>query len=75
MLAILTYFGYCLGGFPLAVGTALATGFLLVSGSWDKAMLSLYLCSLSVLVAFFSRVCAWDYRFTERMVFQAYAPR
>ncbi|AKI01837.1 ABC-type proline/glycine betaine transport system, permease component [Hoeflea sp. IMCC20628] len=52
MLAILTYFGFCLGGFPLATGTALATGFLLVSGSWDKAMLTLYLCSLSVLAAF-----------------------
>lgn len=52
MLATLTYFGYRVGGRDLAMGTALGLGFLLVSGSWDKAMLSLYLCAIAVLLSF-----------------------
>lgn len=52
LLAILTWFAYCVGGRRLAIGTALGLIFLLVSGSWDKAMLSLYLCSIAVTLSF-----------------------
>jgi glycine betaine/proline transport system permease protein len=52
VLGILSYFGYRVGGRNLAIGTALGLAFLLVTGSWDKAMLSLYLCSIAVIVSF-----------------------
>lgn len=52
LIAILTYFAYRLGGGRLAAGTLLGLTFLLVSGSWDKAMLSLYLCSIAVGLSF-----------------------
>lgn len=52
VLTILTYFGYRVGGWHLALGTASSIGFLLVSGSWEKALLSLYLCTIAVLLSF-----------------------
>lgn len=52
LLAILTWFAYRIGGQKLAIGTASGLVFLLVSGSWDKAMLSLYLCSIAVTFSF-----------------------
>jgi glycine betaine/proline transport system permease protein len=52
ILSILSYFGYKVGGRNLSIGTALGLGFLLVTGSWDKAMLSLYLCSIAVILSF-----------------------
>lgn len=52
LLAILTWFAYRVGGQRLAIGTALGLVFLLISGSWDKAMLSLYLCSIAVTLSF-----------------------
>ncbi|MEB8386291.1 ABC transporter permease subunit [Rhodobacteraceae bacterium KMM 6894] len=52
VLAILTWFAYRLGGRKLAIGTALGLAFLLLSGSWDKAMLSLYLCAIAVSLSF-----------------------
>ncbi|WP_282611115.1 proline/glycine betaine ABC transporter permease [Pelagibius sp. Alg239-R121] len=51
-VAILVYFGWRMGGSGLATGTALALSFLLVSGSWDKAMLSIHLTTLAVLASF-----------------------
>ncbi|WP_164860738.1 ABC transporter permease [Parasedimentitalea marina] len=52
ILAILIYFAYRHGGRELATGTALGLLFLLLSGSWDKAMLSLYLCAIAVSLSF-----------------------
>lgn len=52
LLVILTWFAYCVGGWNLAIGTGLGLVFLLISGSWDKAMLSLYLCSIAVTLSF-----------------------
>jgi glycine betaine/proline transport system permease protein len=51
-VAILVYFGWRMGGAGLAIGTALALIFLLVTGSWDKAMLSIHLTTLAVLASF-----------------------
>lgn len=51
-VTILTWFGWRMGGPALAAGTALALLFLLVTGSWDKAMLSIHLCTLAVLISF-----------------------
>lgn len=50
--AILVYFGWRMGGVKLAIGTALALAFLLVTGSWDKAMLSIHLTATAVFAAF-----------------------
>ena len=52
VLATFTWFAYRLGGRNLAIGTALGLLFLLFSGSWDKAMLSLYLCAIAVSLSF-----------------------
>lgn len=52
MFVVLVYLGYRVGGGRLAAGAALTLTFLLVTGNWDKAMLSLYLCSIAVGVAF-----------------------
>ena len=41
-----------LGGITLGVGTFLGLGFLVVSGIWPEAMLSLYLCSIAVILSF-----------------------
>ncbi|MEH6442890.1 MAG: ABC transporter permease subunit [Oceanospirillaceae bacterium] len=53
-IALISYLGFKLGGYRLALGSFLGLAFLAVSGSWDKAMLSIYLCvvavSLSVLL-------------------------
>lgn len=52
VLSILTWFAFRLGGRNLAIGTALGLLFFLLSGSWDKAMLSLYLCTIAVSLSF-----------------------
>ncbi len=52
VMSILTWFAYRLGGRKLAIGTALGVLFLLLSGSWDKAMLSVYLCAIAVSLSF-----------------------
>jgi glycine betaine/proline transport system permease protein len=52
ILSILTWFAYQLGGLKLAIGTALGLLFLLLTGSWDKAMLSLYLCAIAISLSF-----------------------
>ncbi|MBE2278237.1 MAG: ABC transporter permease subunit [Rhodobacteraceae bacterium] len=51
-VAVLVWFGWQMGGMPLAAGTGLALAFLLITGSWDKAMLSIHLTTLGVLAAF-----------------------
>ncbi len=44
--------GWRLGGWKLALGTFLGLSFLLVTGSWDVAVLSLYMCGLAVILSF-----------------------
>lgn len=44
--------GYVLGGVGLAVGTVLGLAFLLLTGVWQEAVLSLYLCGLAVVISF-----------------------
>ncbi len=41
-----------LGGLKLALGTTLGLAFLLLTGSWEVAVLSLYMCGLAVIVSF-----------------------
>ena len=43
--------GYQLGGWRLAVLTGSLTLFMAVTGNWEKSMISLYLCGLSVVIA------------------------
>ena len=43
--------GWQLGGWRLGLLTASLTGFIVVVGLWTKAMVTLYLCGLSVLIA------------------------
>ena len=52
ILIIYTYIAWKLGGITLGVGTFLGLGFLVVSGIWPEAMLSLYLCSIAVILSF-----------------------
>ena len=49
---ILTWFAYRSGGASLAAGTVGVLAFILLSGSYDKAVLSLQLCGLAVVVSF-----------------------
>ena len=43
--------GYQLGGWRLALITASLTLFIAVTGNWEKSMISVYLCGISVLFA------------------------
>jgi len=43
--------GYQLGGWRLALLTGSLAVFIAVTGNWEKAMISVYLCGLSVLIA------------------------
>ncbi|MFT5706097.1 MAG: glycine betaine/proline transport system permease protein [Oceanospirillaceae bacterium] len=47
-IALISFLGFKLGGYRLALGTFLGLAFLAISGSWDKAMLSIYLCAVAV---------------------------
>jgi glycine betaine/proline transport system permease protein len=53
MCLLLLFFAYRSGGLRLAIGTGAALAFILVSGSYDKAVLSLQLCGLAVAISFF----------------------
>ncbi len=52
LAALLIYFGYRSGGMRLALWSAAAMGFILISGSYDKAVLSVQLCGLAVVASF-----------------------
>jgi glycine betaine/proline transport system permease protein len=43
--------GWQLGGWRLALTVACFAAFILVTGNWEKAMISVYLCGLSVVIA------------------------
>jgi glycine betaine/proline transport system permease protein len=54
---IIVLLAWQVGGWPLGLGAAVGIGFLLVSGIWDEAVLSLYLCGIAVLIAFVLGTC------------------
>ncbi|MBI2253996.1 MAG: ABC transporter permease subunit [Proteobacteria bacterium] len=43
--------GYQLGGRRLALLVALLVAFILIAGQWEKAMISVYLCAISAVIA------------------------
>ncbi len=52
LLLICAVGGWKIGGRALGVGTALGLGFIVVTGIWPEAMLSVYLCGIAVLISF-----------------------
>jgi len=52
LLLIYTVAAWKVGGASLAIGAFLGLAFLVVTGVWPQAMLSLYLCSIAVIVSF-----------------------
>ncbi len=52
LLAMMTLLAWQIGGRNLAIGTLLGLGFLVVTGVWPQAMLSVYLCGIAVAIAF-----------------------
>jgi len=51
VVAAVALAGYQLGGWRLALVTGSLALFLAVTGNWEKSMISVYLCGISVLVA------------------------
>lgn len=52
LLLIGAVVGWKLGGPRLGLGTLLGLGFIVVTGTWPQAMLSIYLCGIAVLISF-----------------------
>lgn len=50
-LAMVTLLGWHFGGWKLAVMNGLMTVFILTTGMWEKAMITVYLCGVAVVVA------------------------
>jgi glycine betaine/proline transport system permease protein len=50
-VGLIAYLGYRLGGWKLSLGMLLLALFLAVNGLWPKAMVTVYLCGMSVLFA------------------------
>jgi len=50
-LLVIAMGGWQLGGWRLALIVACLAAFILVTGNWEKAMISVYLCGLSVVIA------------------------
>ncbi len=50
---VAVFIAWHLGGVKLALATFFGLGFLLLSGSWKKVMLSFYLCTIAIFIAFF----------------------
>jgi glycine betaine/proline transport system permease protein len=44
--------GYQLGGYKLGLGAVAALGFIVLTGIWPQAMLSVYLCGIAVVISF-----------------------
>ena len=51
VVAILALLGYRLGGLRLALTAGILSLLIAVSGQWEKAMITVYLCGISVVVA------------------------
>ncbi|MFD1160595.1 ABC transporter permease [Roseovarius aestuarii] len=52
LLLICAIAAWKIGGRALGLGTALGLGFIVVTGIWPEAMLSVYLCGIAVLISF-----------------------
>lgn len=52
LLLICAVAGWKVGGRVLGLGTALGLGFIVITGIWPEAMLSIYLCGIAVLISF-----------------------
>ena len=52
LLLIRAVAGWKVGGRVLGLGTALGLGFIVITGIWPEAMLSIYLCGIAVLISF-----------------------
>jgi len=51
VVVILAVAGMRLGGVRLAIAVSLMAAFIALTGNWEKAMISVYLCGLSVIIA------------------------
>ncbi len=52
LLLIYSYAAWRIGGTRLGLGTFFGLGFIVVTGIWPEAMLSVYLCSIAVIISF-----------------------
>lgn len=52
LLLICAVAGWKIGGRILGLGTALGLGFIVVTGIWSEAILSIYLCGIAVIISF-----------------------
>lgn len=52
LVALFALLAWAAGGRTLALGTILGLAYLLVSGIWEYAVLSIYLCGIAVLISF-----------------------
>jgi glycine betaine/proline transport system permease protein len=52
LLLIYAFAGWKIGGPLLGLGTLLGLGFIVVTGIWPEAMLSVYLCGIAVIISF-----------------------
>ena len=46
--------GWHIGGSRLGIGTGIGLTFILVTGVWPEAMISIYLCGIAVIISFIS---------------------
>lgn len=51
VIVVLAVAGLRLGGLRLAITVSLMAAFIALTGNWEKAMISVYLCGLSVVIA------------------------
>ena len=52
LIIIYSFFAWRIGGYKLAIGTFLGLSFIIVSGMWPEAMISVYLCGIAVVFCF-----------------------
>ncbi len=51
VIALLGLAGYSLKGWRLALLIVLLAGFIVINGQWEKAMITVYLCGIAVIIA------------------------
>ena len=52
VILIYAFIGWKIGGRALGLGTALGLGFMVITGNWAEAMLSVYLCGIAAIISF-----------------------
>ena len=52
LVLIYSFAAWRVGGLRLGIGTFFGLGFIVVTGIWPEAMLSVYLCSIAVIISF-----------------------